>query len=136
MEVRPYFFSVLCLSLLISPSRRSRLSQRSRVSLNFAFMLLICVTHTCALMPGQKKNNNTQIQTYLNRGVTPNHLLCSLLLQMNNLVLPVDSLRFQLAGQQVRVLREKDSAAAIFFPCTASMAERGAALRYGTYLQL
>lgn len=34
-----YFFSRLCLSLVISETRCSRLSQRSRVSLNLAFML-------------------------------------------------------------------------------------------------
>lgn len=34
-----YFFSRVCLSLVISETRCSRLSQRSRVSLNLAFML-------------------------------------------------------------------------------------------------
>ena len=33
------------------------------------------------------------------------YLLCGLLLQMNDLILPVDPLGLQLAGQQVRVLQ-------------------------------
>lgn len=37
-----YFFSRLCLSLVISETRCSRLSQRSSVSLNLAFMLFTC----------------------------------------------------------------------------------------------
>lgn len=41
-----YFFSMLCFSLPISPKRRSKLSHRSRVSLNLTFMLVIWKTRS------------------------------------------------------------------------------------------
>lgn len=54
-----YFFSMTCFSLLMSPKRRSKLSQRSRVSLNLAFMLFIWkiyVHRTIGIRRRQREN--------------------------------------------------------------------------------
>lgn len=94
-----------CFSLLISVKRRSKLSQRSRVSLNLAFMLFIwkdCVRRTKRIVDECDIRKTTHLKPVLN---TASYLLGCFLLQVNNLILPVNPLRLQLTCQQVRVLQ-------------------------------
>lgn len=97
-----YFFSMPCFSLTTSLRRRSRLSQRSSVSLNLAFMLLICQEE----QSGHRllRNSTRGLGNFRGSNKFP-HLLRCLLLQVNDLVLPVYPLGLQLTGQQVRVLQ-------------------------------
>lgn len=96
-----YFFSMPCLSLLISPNRRSKLSQRSRVSLNLVFMLFIWKSQKT------EWSETLNLLKDLKAGFvcSAQYLLGRLLLQMNDLILPVNPLRLQLTRQQVRVLQ-------------------------------
>lgn len=106
LSVSTYFFSVTCFSLLISVTRCSRLSQRSRVSLNLAFMLLIWNDFVCrstCIWQLQQHNNTIRACT------VSSYLLGCFLLQASNLILPVNPLRLQLTCQQVRVLQDEDN---------------------------
>lgn len=66
-----YFFSMTCFSLLMSPKRRSKLSQRSRVSLNLAFMLLIWKIYVHRTIGIRRRQRENTINVCAECGVAP-----------------------------------------------------------------